>query len=66
MYSLVHDFRFEERRYIEYTTADIFPPVDNAFNSTWSVLKNYLAQAGYSDKKINDVYGYYVSGWEER
>lgn len=66
MYSLVHDFRFEERRYRGYTTADIFPPIANAFDSAWSVLENYLVQARYSDIEINDVYGYYVSGWDER
>lgn len=66
MYSLVHDFRFEERRYRGYTTADIFPPMTNAFDSTWSILENYLVKERYPDTEINDVYRYYVSGWDER
>ena len=49
MYSLVYDFGFEVKRYIGYTTADIFPPVNDAFGNVWSILENYLVQTRYSN-----------------
>lgn len=66
MYSLVYDFRFEVRRYIGYTTADIFPPANDAFDNVWNILEDYLERAGYSDREIDGICGCYESGWNER
>ena len=66
MYSLVYDFGFEVKRYIGYTTADIFPPVNDAFGNVWSILENYLVQTRYSNIEIGQICRYYESGWNER
>ncbi len=65
MYSLVHDFGFEERRYVEYTTADIFPPAYNAFDSVWNILEDYLVRMGHTGRKIACIRRFYEEGWDE-
>lgn len=66
MYSLVHDFGFEEKRYVGYTTADIFPPVYNAFDSVWNILEDYLIGTRCPDREIDCVRESYEAGWNER
>lgn len=65
MYSLVHDFGFEEKRYVGYTTADIFPPVYNAFDSVWNILEDFLVRPGCSDREIDCIRESYEDGWDE-
>lgn len=64
MYSLVHDFGFEVKRYVGYTTADIFPPID-ASGKVWNLLKDYLVQNGYPDGQIDRIHQCYIEGWNE-
>lgn len=63
MYSLVHDFGFEEKRHVGYTTADIFPPIHDAFGGVWNVLEDYLVQNGYSNEQIDCIHQCYIEGW---
>lgn len=65
MYSLVHDFGFEVKRYVGYTTADIFPPIHNAFGEVWNLLEDYLVQNGYPDGQIDRIHQCYIEGWNE-
>lgn len=65
MYSLVHDFGFEVKRYVGYTTADIFPPIHNAFGEVWNMLEDYLVQNGYPDGQIDRIHQCYIEGWNE-
>lgn len=65
MYSLVHDFGFEVKRYVGYTTADIFPPIHNAFGEVWNVLEDYLVQNGYPNGQIDRIHQCYIEGWNE-
>lgn len=65
MYSLVHDFGFEVKRYVGYTTADIFPPIHNAFGEVWNVLEDYLRQNRYHNKQIDRIHQCYIEGWNE-
>jgi len=65
MYSLVHDFGFEVKRYVGYTTADIFPPIHNAFSDVWNELEDYLLQNGCPNGQINRIHQYYIDGWNE-
>lgn len=66
MYSLVYDFGFEIKRYSEYTTADIFPPSNGAFDNVWGILENYLVQEKYSNTEIGSIRRYFESGWNAR
>ena len=66
MHSLVYDFGFEVKRYRENTTADIFPPSNDAFDNVWSILENYLVQTRYSNIEIGQILRYYESGWNEK
>lgn len=65
MYSLVYDFGFEVKRYAGYTTADIFPPIQNAFVAVWNVLEDYLVQNSYSNEQIDCIHRYYIEGWNK-
>ncbi|MFR8315993.1 hypothetical protein [Eubacterium sp.] len=65
MYSLVYDFDFEVKRNDDYTTADIFPPIQNAFIKVWDKLKDYLVQKEYSNVQINQIHEHYIEGWNE-
>ena len=65
MYSLVYDFGFEVKRYVGYTTADIFPPTHNAFVVVWNVLENYLVQDGSFNGQIDCIHQYYIEGWSK-
>lgn len=65
MYSLVYDFGFEEKRYRGYTTADIFPPAINAFDSVWNALEDYLMYTGCTSTQINRIRENYEDGWDE-
>ena len=65
MYSLVHDFGFEEKRYRGYTTADIFPPSSEPYRHVWTVLKNHLRKNGRDDLGIENIFRYYTDGWNE-
>ena len=65
MYSLVHDFGFEEKRYVGYTTADIFPPRYNAFSTVWNVLEKHLMWQGCSMSQIESIHKAYEDGWNE-
>lgn len=66
MYSLVYDFGFEVRTYKGYTTADIFPPLNSAFDNVWNILENYLVQTGHSNLEIDCIRGCYESGWNAK
>ena len=66
MYSLVYDFGFEVKRYVGYTTADIFPPTHNAFVVVWNVLENYLVQDGSFNGQIDCIHQYYIEGWSKQ
>lgn len=66
MYSLVYDFGFEVRTYKEYTTADIFPPSDSAFDNVWNILENYLQQTRHSNIEIDNIRRCYNAGWDAR
>ena len=65
IYSLVHDFGFEVKKYVDYTTADIFPPIHNALGEVWDVLEDYLVQNGYPDEQIDRIHQCYIEGWNE-
>lgn len=65
LYSLVHDFGFEVKKYRGYTTADIFPPSTDAANHVWNVLKIHLGNIGLNASEIADVFQYYKDGWNE-
>ena len=65
IYSLVYDFGFEVKRYVGYTTADIFPPTHNAFVVVWNVLENYLVQDGSFNGQIDCIHQYYIEGWSK-
>lgn len=65
MHSLVHDFGSEVKRYVGYTTADIFPPIHNAFGEVWNFLEDYLVQNGYPDGQIDRIHQCYIEGWNE-
>ena len=65
MYSLVHDFGFEEKRYRGYTTADIFPPSSEPYRHVWTVLKNHLRKNGRDDLGIENIFRFYTDGWNE-
>lgn len=66
MYSLVYDFGFEVRTYKGYTTADIFPPSNSAFDNVWSILEDYLVQTKHSNIEIDRIRRCYEVGWDER
>ena len=59
------DFGFEVKRYVGYTTADIFPPTHNAFVVVWNVLENYLVQDGSFNGQIDCIHQYYIEGWSK-
>ena len=53
------------KRYVGYTTADIFPPTHNAFVVVWNVLENYLVQDGSFNGQIDCIHQYYIEGWSK-
>lgn len=65
MYSLVHDYNFVVKTYANRTTADIFPPVADAFYSVWDVVENYLRNKGFNRSQIENLSEYYEAGWNE-
>lgn len=61
IYSLVKDYDFIVKTYSGYTTADIFPPQNDAFNHVWNKLLAHLQHAKISD--ITTIKSAYEAGW---
>jgi hypothetical protein len=62
MYSLVYDYNFIVKTFQGYTTADIFPPVNDPYNSVWSILEKHLKVMKVD---IVNIKFFYDSGWNK-
>lgn len=62
IYSLIEDYDFIVYSYEGYTTADIFPPKNNAFNHVWNRL--FVDLQHKQVKNIAEIKTAYEKGWD--
>lgn len=63
MYSLVYDYGFEVKSYAGYTTQDIFPPEEDAYDY---VLDKMISSLPRSVEDIDAITEAFNSGWDLR